>query len=64
MKAVEKELEVGPGGTTSDGAFTLETVACLGACALAPNMTVDNEMHGQLTPENALDMLKEVAEKG
>lgn len=62
LKAVENELGVGPGGTTPDGTFTLETVACLGACALAPNITVDNETHGQLTPEKALDMLKEVAE--
>ena len=63
LKAVESELGVGPGGTTSDGIFTLETVACLGACALAPNMTVNDEMHGQLTPEKALDVLRDIASR-
>jgi NADH-quinone oxidoreductase subunit E len=64
LKAIEDELGVGPGGTTSDGNFTLETVACLGACALAPNMTVDDEMYGQLTPEKSLEILQEIAERG
>jgi NADH-quinone oxidoreductase subunit E len=64
LKAIEDELGVGPGGTTADGNFTLETVACLGACALAPNMTVDDEMYGQLTPVSTLDILKEIAERG
>ena len=63
LAVIEKELGVAPGGTTPDGVFTLETVACLGACALAPNMTIDNEMYGQLTPEQTLDILTEIAEK-
>ncbi len=64
LKAIEDELGVGAGGTTVDGNFTLETVACLGACALAPNMTVDEEMHGQLTSGKALDVLQEIADRG
>jgi len=64
LKAIEDELGVGPGGTTPDGNFTLETVACLGACALSPNMTVDDEVYGQLTPEKSLDILNEIAERG
>ena len=64
MKAIEDELRVAPGGTTTDGNFTLETVACLGACALAPNMTVGEEVYGQLTPVKAVDILKEIAERG
>jgi NADH-quinone oxidoreductase subunit E len=64
LKAIEDELGVGSGGTTSDGNFTLETVACLGACALAPNMTVDEEVHGQLTSGKALDILQEIADRG
>ena len=63
LAAIEKELEVSSGGTTLDGAFSLETVACLGACALAPNMTVDGEMYGQLTSEKAPGILAEIAEK-
>ena len=61
--AVESELGVAPGGTTPDGAFSLETVACLGACALAPNMTINGEMYGQLTPEKVVDILVKVAEE-
>jgi NADH-quinone oxidoreductase subunit E len=61
LRAIEDELGVAPGGTTADGNFTLETVACLGACALAPNMTVDNEMHGHLTPQKAVETLKEIS---
>jgi len=64
LKAIEEELGIGPGGTSPDGLFTLETVACLGACALAPNITVGDEMHGHLTPEKALDIIQEIAERG
>ena len=39
--------------TSADGLFTLETVACLGACGLAPVMTVDGEVHSKMTPEAA-----------
>lgn len=64
LKAIENELGIGPGDTTPDGNFTLETVACLGACALAPNMTVGEEMYGQLTPDKSLGILKEIDERG
>ena len=40
--------------TSADGLFTLETVACLGACGLAPVMTIDGEVHAKMTPEDAL----------
>ena len=63
LAAVESELGVAPGGTTPDGAFSLETVACLGACALAPNMTINGEMCGRLTPEKVVDILVKVAEE-
>ena len=38
--------------TSADGLFTLETVACLGACGLAPVMMVNDNTHGRLTPED------------
>ena len=53
--------------TSADGLFTLETVACLGACSLAPAMTVNGEVHGAMTPEKALallDALRKEAEHG
>jgi NADH-quinone oxidoreductase subunit E len=52
-EALEDELKVGDGGTTEDGKYTLETVACLGCCSLAPVMMIDNETFGRLTPESA-----------
>ena len=39
--------------TSADGVFTLETVACLGACGLAPAMTIDGEVYAKMTPETA-----------
>ena len=46
--------------TSADGMFTLETVACLGACGLAPVMTVNGEVHAQMTPEAALRLLEDI----
>ena len=50
MKAVEQALELSEGETTPDFKFTFETVACLGACALAPVLLVDKTYYGKLTP--------------
>ena len=55
---ITRHLDVEEGGTTADGQFTLETVACLGACALAPVMTVDGTYYGQMTPEKVRDTLE------
>ena len=46
--------------TSADGMFTLETVACLGACGLAPVMTIDGEVHAKMTPEAALVLLEDI----
>ena len=46
--------------TSPDGIFTLESVACLGACGLAPVLTIDGEVHAQMTPESALALLEEI----
>lgn len=46
--------------TSKDGLFTLETVACLGACGLAPVMTIDGEVHAKMTPESALALLEKI----
>jgi len=43
--------------TTPDMLFTLETVACLGACGLAPVIVIDEQVHGQITPEHALALV-------
>jgi NADH-quinone oxidoreductase subunit E len=49
--------------TTPDQLFTVETVACLGACGLAPVVVVDEEVHGGMTPEKALAVIEEIAAK-
>ena len=46
--------------TSADGLFTLETVACLGACGLAPVMTVNDQVHSKMTPERALSLLEDL----
>ncbi len=49
-----KKLRLRDGrSTTSDGLFTLETVACLGACGIAPVMVINDAVHPQVTPEAA-----------
>ena len=49
--------------TSTDGLFTLETVACLGACGLAPVMTVDGEVFAKMSPELALQELENIRGK-
>ena len=46
--------------TTDDMLFTVETVSCLGACGLAPTLTVNDEVHPKMTPEKAIDLLNEL----
>lgn len=55
--ALKEHLGVGNNETTPDLRFTLETVACLGACGLAPVMMVNDDTHGRLTPEAAKEIL-------
>ncbi len=57
LEAVKDKLKVAPGGMTPDGVFSLEVVSCIGACALAPNMTIDKEVYGQLTSEKVKGIL-------
>lgn len=43
--------------TTEDGLFTIETVSCLGACGLAPVMTLNDEVHPAMTPDKAMEII-------
>lgn len=58
--AIRDYLGVSDGGTTEDGLFTLEGVACIGCCCLAPAMMVNGRTYGHLTPNYALSVLKEL----
>ncbi|MBP5751016.1 MAG: NAD(P)H-dependent oxidoreductase subunit E [Firmicutes bacterium] len=62
--ALREELKLtGKRKTSDDGKFTLETVACLGACGLAPVMTIDGEVHSKMTPEAAVALIGEIRRK-
>jgi len=49
--------------TSEDQMFTLETVACLGACSLAPAMTINDEVHAKMTPDTAIALLEDIRKK-
>lgn len=50
LDRIETELGVKPGESTEDGMFSLQVVACLGACSMAPAVVVDDDVHGRVTP--------------
>jgi len=58
-EAVEKAIGVKDGGTTEDLRYTLESVACIGACGLAPVMMVNDDTHGRLTPDQVAALLEQ-----
>lgn len=53
-------LQIKDGETTADGLFTVETVACLGCCSLAPVMMIGDETYGKLSPKQAVRIIKEI----
>jgi len=58
LDELKRELDIEPGNTTDDMRFTLETVNCLGACALGPIMVIDGNYYGQTSPQKAKKILK------
>jgi len=62
VEDLERRLGVQAGGTTKDLRFTLETVNCLGCCALSPVVVVDDEYHSQVTSRKLEKVLKELAD--
>ena len=59
LKLVKQQLGIQEGQTTPDLEYTLETVACIGVCALAPNVTVGNQVYGQMNPKKAEYLFEE-----
>ncbi len=49
LESLEREIHIKPGETTADGLFDLQRVACLGCCALAPVMQIDDQIYGRVT---------------
>ena len=57
---LERELGVKPGETSSDGLFTVETVNCVGACAMGPLVILDGDYHGLMTPTSLQKLVRKV----
>ena len=62
-EAVCEELGISDGGTTSDGLFTLNNVACVGCCSLSPVMMINGETYGRLTGDRVRAVINELREK-
>lgn len=57
LNAIKDELKIEAGQTTEDLEFTLESVACIGACGLAPVIMINDDTHGRLTPESIPEII-------
>jgi NADH:ubiquinone oxidoreductase subunit E len=58
LETFERELDIREGGTTADGKFSLEAVACLGCCSLAPVVKLGDEVVGNLQSKKIARMIK------
>ena len=64
LETLKRELGIEPGVTTKDGLFSLETVACIGACSIAPVLTVNGKFHGRLDTKSVEKIVKALREEG
>ena len=63
VDTLERDLKIKAGETTADGRFTLETVNCLGACALGPLVVADDEYHGKMNQKKMSKLLQQIEEE-
>jgi NADH-quinone oxidoreductase subunit E len=63
LSAVQRALNLEPGQTGRDGLFSLEVVACMGACGLAPVVCIDGQFHGGVTPDSVRDIIESYRRK-
>lgn len=64
LDAIRNKLGLADGQrTTADMRFTVETVSCLGACGLAPVLVINDDVHGQMTPDSALALIDGIIAK-
>lgn len=63
LELIQRELKILPGQTTKDGLFSLEVVACIGACGLAPVMAINGEFHAGVTFDKLPKILNEYRKK-
>jgi len=63
VEAVARELNIEAGQTTDDMKFSLETVNCLGCCAIGPTVVIDGEYYGEMTAQKTLKLLRTIKEE-
>lgn len=61
LQHLQRRLKLRPDGNSADGRFTVLTVACLGACSIAPALKLDGEFYGELTLERVDALLEELS---
>ena len=62
LEKFKQELQIEPGEVTEDGKFTIETTHCVGACSLAPVISINGNVHGNIEPEDVDEVIAEYAE--
>jgi len=60
FEAIEKEFDVKRGGSTSDGRLSLLVTRCIGACAMAPNIVIDDDVVGKATKEIVVERIRKI----
>ncbi|MBN2728948.1 MAG: NADH-quinone oxidoreductase subunit NuoE [Bacteroidales bacterium] len=63
LEELQNELKIKAGNTTSDGLFSIEIVACIGACGLAPVITVNGEFHAKVTASSIREIISNIRMK-
>jgi len=63
LKLVKQHLNINEGETTPDLGYTLETVACIGVCALAPNLIINRDTHGHMNPKKVARLFGKEGER-
>src|SRR6056297_1272730 len=58
-----RELNINPGETSRDSVFSLEVVACIGACGLAPAITINGKVHAKVKPDNVKNIINKYREE-
>ncbi|MBE3583962.1 MAG: NAD(P)H-dependent oxidoreductase subunit E [Limnochordaceae bacterium] len=64
LERLMSELKIQPGETTADGLFSLEIVACLGACSMSPTMVIGDQVYGRVTTKEIPRILNRYRRKG
>lgn len=61
LDSVQELIGIRPGEMDADSKFSLETGNCLGCCTLGPEIIIDGQHHGRISPDKAQDLLKNYA---